>query len=208
MKRILCALACILSISLVSTTVSAGEEVEERNRYGVGISLFEEFLSYAGISFVSDLTGDVNIYFPLRVGGEFKIEPEFGVMFLSSDYEYDGVTHNNSERIIRIGLGLGPIIQRGKLDMYYGLRFGLSFRSIKDFQRIIYSPEGTEEEISKTDWYLAPAFGSEYFFSPHFSVGGEVRVEFTSYGEWDDSSSRSNLYTIQNRNLFFIRWYF
>jgi hypothetical protein len=208
MKRMLCALICVLSISLVSSSLSAGEETEETNRYGVGISLFEEFLSFAGTSFVSDLTGGVNIYLPLRVGGEFRIEPEIGVMFLSYDYEYYGETHDNSERVIRVGLGLGPIIQRGKLDIYYGLRFGLSFRSIKDFQRTIWSPEGTEEEISKTDWYVAPAFGSEYFVSPHFSVGGEVRVEFTSYGEWDDSSSRSDLYTIQNRNLFFVRWYF
>ena len=92
--------------------------------------------------------------------------------------------------------------------MYYGLRFGLMYRSIKSFERTIYSPEGTDLEISKTDWYIAPTFGSEYFVSPHFSVGGEVRVEFTSYGEWEENSSRSNLFTIQNRNLFFVRWYF
>ena len=208
MKRLFCVLTCILSISLVSTALSAGEEAEERNRYGVGISLFEEFLSFSGTSYISDLTGGVNVYFPMRVGGEFKIEPEIGVMYLSYDYEYDGVTHDDSERVIRVGLGLGPIIQRGKLDMYYGLRFGLMHRSIKSFERTIYSPEGTDVEISKTDWYIAPAFGSEYFVSPHFSVGGEVRVEFTLYGEWDGDSSRANLYTIQNRNLFFVRWYF
>ena len=74
--------------------------------------------------------------------------------------------------------------------------------------RNIYYPERTEDELSKTDWYIAPAFGSEYFVSPHFSIGGEVRVEFASYGEWNESSSMTNLYSIRNRNLFFVRWYF
>jgi hypothetical protein len=208
MKRLLCALACILSISLVSSSIFAGEEPEERNRYGVGISLFEEFFSFAGSTYVTDLTGGVNIYFPARIGGNIKIEPEIGVMYVSYDYEYGGETYHGSERVIRVGLGIGPIFQRGKLDIYYGLRFGLALASLIDLERSIYSPEGTEDEFSRTDWYLAPAFGSEYFISPHFSIGGEVRVEFTSYGEWDESSSMTNLYSIQNRNLFFVRWYF
>lgn len=208
MKRLFYVLTCLLCISLVSSSSFADENAGERNRFGVGISLFEEFLSIIGSTYVSDLTGGVNIYFPTRIGGNIKIEPEIGVMFLSYDYEHEGEIYDGSERVIRIGFGIGPIVQRGKLDIYYGLRFGLAFVSLKDFGRTIYSPEGTEEELSKTDWYIAPAIGSEYFVSPHFSVGGEVRVEFTSYDEWNESSSITNLYTIQNRNLFFVRWYF
>ncbi len=208
MKRFFYVLVFVLSVSLVSSSLSAGEESEQRNRYGVGISLFEEFLSFAGSTYVTDLTGGVNVYFPARIGETFRIEPEIGVMFMSYDYEHEGETYHGSERVVRIGIGLGPVIRRGNLDIYYGLRFGLAFASVKDYARTIYSPEGTEDELSKTDWYFAPAFGGEYFVSSHFSIGGEVRVEYISYGEWDDTSSMTDLYTIQNRNLFFVRWYF
>lgn len=208
MKRLFCAFAVVVTIALCASSISAGEDSEERNRYGVGISLFEEFLSFAGSTHVTDLTGGVNVYFPVRVGGSFRIEPEIGFVYTSFNYEYGGETYDNWERVIRVGFGMGPIIQKGKLDLYYGLRFGLAFAALKDYARTIYSPEGTDVEVSKTDWYIGPALGSEYFVSPHFSVGGEVRLEFASYGEWDDSSSMTDLYVLQNRNLFFIRWYF
>jgi len=70
MKHLLCALACILSISLVSFSIFAGEEPEERNRYGVGISFFEESFSFVGSTDVTDLTGGVDIYlYPPESGG-------------------------------------------------------------------------------------------------------------------------------------------
>lgn len=207
MKHLFGTLACILLISLVSSSLLAGEDDGERNRFGVGISLFEEFLSLSGPSYSVDLTGGVNVYLPVRLRENVRIEPEFGIMYTSYDYEYDGESYDGSERIIRIGIGIMPIIQRGKLDMYYGLRLGVSFASLKEPERTIYTPFEMQD-YSKTDWYIAPAFGSEFFVSPHFSVGGEVRLEFTSFGEWNDSGSTSDLYTIQNRNLFFVRWYF
>ena len=207
MKRLFCAFAVVVLISLCASSISAGEGSEEQNRYGVGISLFEEFFSFAYSTHVSDMTGGVNIYFPVRIGGIFRIEPEIGFDYTSYDYEYEGETYDNWERVIRIGFGMGPIIQKGKLDIYYGLRFGLAFASSQDYSRTVYAPEGTDRKLSKTDWYIGPAFGSEYFVSPHFSVGGEVQLDFTSYGEWGDSST-TNLYALQNRNLFFVRWYF
>jgi len=71
----------------------------------------------------------------------------------------------------------------------------------------IYTPFEIKD-YSKTDWYVSPAFGSEFFVSKHFSVGGEVRVEFTFFGDYDDSGSTTRVRVIRNRNLFFVRWYF
>jgi len=200
MKHAFGTLACILFVSLVSTGLRAGEEVGERNRFGFGMSL--------GGSFSVDMTGDVNFYFPIRIGENIRIEPEFGIMYSSWDFEYEGETYNGSERIIRIGIGVMPVIQRGKLDMYYGLRTGVHLAALEDPARTIYSPEPFVLSYSRTDWYIAPAFGGEYFVSSHFSVGGEVQLEFMIFSDYDDYSRTTDVRVIQNRNLFFVRWYF
>jgi len=35
-------------------------------------------------------------------------------MYVSYDYEYGGETYSGSERVIRVGFGIGPMLRRGK----------------------------------------------------------------------------------------------
>ena len=207
MKQTLCFLSCILVVGLLPRGLPAAEQPAEGTRFGVGISLFEEFLSFAGPLYSRDVTGGVTAYVPVRHRGVFRVEPELGIWYSSYDYVYEEEVHEAKERTYIFGLGIMPIIRRDKLDIYYGIRIGVAM-TLQKLQRTVYIPAGSHEERSKTDWYFGPTIGGEFFASEHFSVGGEVRLEFAFYDEWDETDPTNDLFTIHNRNLFFVRWYF
>jgi hypothetical protein len=56
------------------------------------------------------------------------------------------------------------------LTAYVGLRFVLLFRSKSgEFYE-------SQEDASATDVSIGAALGREYFFSSHFSIGGEFQI--------------------------------
>ena len=79
-----------------------------------------------------------------------------------------------------------------------------------------FHTEGTKE----TDVHLGASFGGEYFPFTQFSVGGELQLNYTSYGNPDITQTSSQqppaTSTTSERKqhlwntdaLFFVRWYF
>ncbi len=75
-----------------------------------------------------------------------------------------------------------------------------------------YEDDGTERtEFAETDVSIGAAAGGEYFFSSHFSLGGEAQFNYIDLGEPDVEVGdlidlRRRIFTTDT--LVMIRWYF
>ena len=119
-----------------------------------------------------------------------------------------GSSQDNSSSVIRIGLGaFYSHVLENNFNTYFGPRIGFLFNS--STSHYTGSPETT---TSETDFFIGFCTGGEYLLSSHFSLGGEVQLNYISFGEPDVSpststSSRSQSIFTTNALVFF-RWYF
>ncbi len=135
-------------------TVSA----EERPKVGIGVGVFP-----------TDpvLPRTFEVYVPLNVAPQLRLEPSLGIYTSSNDAE------DTSD--VTIGVGVF-YVQRlvSTADMYLGGRVKLNFASV--------SPTGLPS-TSGTDLTIAAALGGECFLAPKFSVGLEGQLGFYSLGK-------------------------
>lgn len=174
------------------------------NRVGIGVSLIQgaliadlEELQF-GATFLS------NIYVPIIVGRSFKLEPEIGFLRFSEDGEFAEETITQW----RFGIGAFYYMRAAEsLRAYVGPRLGLQLTSMTD-------ENGGKYEFDETDLLIGIALGGEYFFSDNFSLGGEIQLNYTSFGEpsykIDGVEQEMDLgrSLINNNGLILLRWYF
>jgi hypothetical protein len=184
-----------IAFLLMSNLVYAQEKAPS---FGIGVSMGREILMVydQGIVTLSDYP---SFYMPIPISSGFRIEPEIG-LWLHSYSREDGGDRKSSYSIISLGCGIFPITNKGKIYIYYGARFRMVrfLNSIED----VY----TDRDDSKTDIHFGPAVGGEYFFTDHFTLGGEVQLDYISIGQFDDDDVSEKL--INTKTLIFVRWYF
>jgi hypothetical protein len=191
---------------LVAELLHAQEQQpDKRTQVGIGITIGKEFtVSGEDGSFIFLPVGFTNIYVPILIRSKFRIEPELG-WFRSSQ---SGDITEYSFTSFRYGLGIFSATQKQKMHLYYGLRLGINRTSISyKSAEFFLSNEGT----SKTDFFIGPSLGGEYFFSDHFTLGGEAQLNYISIGQFDGDRSPSNEVSESawaTRTLLFLRWYF
>ncbi len=169
---------------------------EERSRIGFGVSLGKEIIVGAGEVMQLTLFDFPSFYLPINLSSNFRFEPEIGYYrYSASDGDW-----NDSYNIFKIGCGIFYITRKGKVDIYCGARLGLISTSYS------YESQWGDEEDSKTDFYVGPAIGGEYFFTKHLSLGGEIQFNYISMGQWDDEEGSASV--IRTKPLIFVRWYF
>ncbi|ABS26271.1 outer membrane beta-barrel protein [Anaeromyxobacter sp. Fw109-5] len=174
MKKLMFALA---ALALSATAVQAQEaQAQARRPFGLGIAI------------VPLEPWNVEIYAPLAVAPNIRVEPSLGV---STRDESAG---GQDTRDVTIGVGLfyvAPVATA--FDLYMGGRLKLNFAKVDN---------GVNDE-SGTDVSLAAAIGGEHYLATHFSLGAEAQLGF--YSESDVSGDASGLYTT---GLAFLRFYF
>lgn len=172
---------------------------EKRSRIGIGISMGKEITSSNGS--VLTLFDFPSIYVPIIISSKFRLEPGIGFY----RYSDSGTDWEESTTILSLSFGIFVVTRKDKVDIYYGVRNGLI--CIWDYDR--YDWNGTERyERSKTDYYFGPAMGGEYFFSKHFSLGGEVQLNYVFIGQWDGGDGGGTEGGIRTKTFIFVRWYF
>ena len=126
---------------------------EERSRIGFGVSIGKEILAGDGMQLT--LFDFPCLYLPINLSSNFRFEPEIGY------YRYTESDENSSDsyNILKVGCGIFLLTRKGKVDIYYGARLGLVSTSSSH-----ECPWCGREEDSKTDFYVGPAIGGEYFF--------------------------------------------
>ena len=174
--------------------------------FGFGASMGKEVLpiEYGRLATVLDFP---SFYMPIHISPGFRIEPEIGLWRYSYSRK-DGTDWESSYSVFSLGFGIFPVINKGKVHIYYGARLRLISTSTSS----AYSWNGHTEsdDESKTDVSIGPAIGGEYFFTDHLSLGGEAQLNYTSIGQFDDDDDDQDVSEsiISSKTLFFVRWYF
>jgi hypothetical protein len=199
-------IATLLSLTL--TILSFPQEEDNNVQFGLGVSLSSELSSlrvFSEFGEVQILTQPLNLanFSMIIKGNFFRFEPSLGYFTISSDYSNDGYTYERSSSNIRLGAVLAfnndPI---ESVDFYYGIDFGVIISSYSFTSNV--SDQSTDD--SKTDFFIGPAVGGEYMFNKHFSLGGEINLNYISIGHYD-SEGESSSWAISTRGLIFLRWY-
>lgn len=181
----------ILTILVLASSLSAQEE--STNKYGFGVNLYSN--RFGSLFSNTDLT---SFYVTMQVGETFRIEPEIGLLSVSID-------ENNGDKIsfseAKLGLGLFYVVNPNKTtSLFVGPRIGfLRYAETED-------ESGSEESMSATDFYIGLCTGAEHHFSKHFSLGGEIQLEYIKCGKI--SSTSDSIKSFGHNALLTVRWYF
>ncbi|MGB2697626.1 MAG: hypothetical protein WBD28_07185 [Candidatus Zixiibacteriota bacterium] len=188
-----------IAFFLMSNPVYAQEKTPS---FGIGVSMGREILMFYDQGGVT-LFDYPSFYMPILISPGFLIEPEIGLWRHSYSKE-NGTDRKTSYRVFVLGCGIFSMTNKGKVNVYYGTRFGfVHISSCFDDRWNGHS----EYDRSKTDLRIGPAIGGEYFFADHFSLGGEAQLNYTFVGQFDNDDDVSES-LISSKTLIFVRWYF
>ena len=207
MKLIKSFLCCVMLILSVISVKAQDDPV----RIGFGVGFGREFTSvyvYGVFEELAVLTLPVE-FADLSVtirSKNFLFEPTFGYYSTTSSYTYS--SSDNREEIntsnLRLGTVLAYVNTNESLNYYFGIDLGVVLTSHSSESNYFGSTESTDK--SKTDFFIGPAIGGEYMFSNNFSLGGEIQVNYISFGNFNDDSDFSTS-AISTRGKIIIRWY-
>jgi hypothetical protein len=175
---ICCAFFCIFAPEIYAQTEADPEKIS----FGIGITVFPS-------SLVGDVQGKfqaggfANIIAPIQIGAHILIEPELGFYrYDQNETLPDTITEHYDREIVRTGFGVFYSFEPDKFfEWYLGGRLGILSSEL----HITHSPVTSAHEEFAHQWgafYAGAAFGVEYFFSPHFSIGGEIQINHIGYG--------------------------
>lgn len=198
MKKIKFIQLVVVILTLISMQISAQEQ---ENSIGFGVSLGKEIFAEEGL--ILTVFDFPSFYIPVIISTGFRIEPEIGLYRYSVSDDF----WKQSYSIFAMGCGFFSMTHKEKVDIYYGMRIKLRrISSSYEFQYSWYGyQESEKDKSSKTDVYIGPAVGGEYFFSRNLSIGGEIQLNYVFLGHWDDNNSSAS--EIKTNTLIFLRWY-
>ena len=130
--------------------------------------------------------------------GNISLEPAIGFMGVNEENDYS----KRKSSIMTIGLGL--LMHKSDttgLSPYYGLRF----TRITVSQEVNYDDDYFMESDSDSESALsiAPVYGLEYYVNKHFSISGELQLNYFKGEDDDDDITQTEIMS----KLFF-RFYF
>ncbi len=184
----------ILCLPAINAMGQNGENELEMKKFGLGLHM-QQFK----ISEIDDLMMPVNkVLFTFNTSEDrFRIEPEIGFVYFTQKYWDD---FNISVTGIQLGVGMFGMYQIEKTNIYYGGRF--NYGRIK---------ESSDAEWFESETYsvfsVGPALGVEYYFSNHFSIGGEISIKYKTFSE-DDYVDFFDEQVISTNTGLMLRFYF
>ena len=190
--------ASVLSsiILLILLTLSMPVHAQNETKVGLGVGLNTSAL--IGAITEGAFVSSTGIYLPISMPPTIRFEPN--VAFARTVSKND--TAKESDAAIQVGVGLFTMQSvNNATQIYFGVRAGAAFNQSKNS----FGPNSTTR--SKTDFFVGPAFGGEYFFSDNFSLGAEAQLVMVFFGSYDDDSEVSTNLLFTN-SIFFTRVYF
>ena len=191
MQKIRAATVAATMLSITSFTTQAAD-------FGLG----------AGVT--SDEGG--TIYIPIDKG-KLRIEPEISFSFNNNDSSYSTTTSYNSRlksNFISVGAGIYYLMSvSDHFQSYVGSSLG--YLHTEATTRYPNSPSNNSESKSN-GFFVAPTFGSEYFFTNRFSIGLDISLQYRNL-RWKDnpddgSHSSINSDSFNTRTRTMLRYYF
>jgi hypothetical protein len=202
-RVLLCAsLGLLICHPLRAQESATAADTTFKKSVGVGVTINPTLLLIdEGIGFFP--LGVTNFLIPIRISPRVIIEPEFGLFRTSS--EEGGSTSSFNNTRIGVGVLLG-FPERGGLHPYIGPRLGWSRTSSESS----FGGGGTFT-TKMSGWNVGAVFGAHHFFSPHFSLGGELQlmrssssIDDVSGGTATDQSQSA----VTTGGVAILRWFF
>ena len=171
------------ALALISATTLRAQE-PAKSMFGLGVTFNPGALTIPGESNVLlTQSGFNNVLVPIRTRS-VTIEPEFGLLRSTTEREVQtGPTTftkiKTTASFKRIGAGLLKHLERREnLEPYIAPRLGFIFASAEE-------PSGpsTTVKMTSTNFYGTAAAGGQYFFTSHFTMGGEAQFTYTKLGK-------------------------
>lgn len=130
-----------------------------------------------------------NFLVPIQVNQRLTVEPEFGVFHSSASSSGSGSSSSSRSTNLRVGVGLlTSMAERGGLRPYFGPRVGVVRSSSSSHST--FSGGGSSDLTSKQNsWYASGVVGAQYFFSRHFSLGGEAQLTYLHLGQPEETGA-------------------
>ncbi len=228
----------IISLTIVISNPLLGQE-DTLGTLGLGISIdptkgselvyVESYLD--DLQYISTTsTSAVVFYVPINVTNRYRLEPSIGIFSTSSSTTQGSgspYTISNDASVITLGIrGTYRCSLSNSLILYFGprLEFGI-VSSTYEYVYITNVPNVNTKQDDKTitketDITFGGVIGTEYFPIPKFSIGGEIGLNYVTFGNPDvtynyyptpatsNSTSEREQHTFFTGALFFLRWYF
>jgi hypothetical protein len=190
--------------TLLLAILAAPAQAQSPWKLGIGISLNRLFADLdEEAAFAIPIN---NIFFPVAFGEHLLLEPEVGMTRGKQTLEVLDVKQELKATIWRLGIGIFyRFPATDDLRVYLGPRF-------KWIRTTASEDDGAQRtEFAETDISIGATAGGEYFFSSHFSLGGEAQFNYIDLGEPDVEVGdvvdlRRKIFTTDT--LVIIRWYF
>jgi len=144
---------------------------------GLGVSVTDSTEAFVGI--VSGLQSTPSsliptIFVPINVSARFRLEPEVGFQYASSDGPSG---KSDSYKTVHVGAGVfGLTTPDDHFTIYYGIR--VAYLRFSHYSGSGAAPNGYSFPTAN-GYFLAPTVGGEYFLGDHLSLGGEVQFRYT-----------------------------
>jgi hypothetical protein len=173
MSRPYARVTALLAALAVALPAAAAEEKAmaqaEKAKLSVGLSFTPFDWTNAQVTSPVPATTDVLVGFDL---GAFRLEPSLGFGRYAIDGGQKGTDFN-------LGCGLLiPLKATRTVSIYAGPRLFLGFVSAKN---------GAGFSDSGVDLTLAGVLGGEWFADPHFSIGAEARLSWSTLADLTDA---------------------
>jgi hypothetical protein len=178
------------------------QQQQQQGRVGIGLGMpVNQLGQLIGIFGGPSASVEPQIFVPINISPNLRIEPQFGYFKLSDD---DDQTDTSS---FTLGAGVffvKPVAQQTQL--YLGGRLALNWFRDED--------QTSPAKFEQTNVTIAGVFGGEYLPSPWFSVGAEAQLAYTSLGDPDVTDTVGVTTTGQGGSIFstagllFLRVYF
>jgi hypothetical protein len=201
-----------------SSTPSRDGRGPGQSGVSIGLGVGVEPQGFVGATSAGGLGGDVTtggfapvgIYVPIQIGPALRIEPVIGFWHAggSRAVANNGETYSASATTLGVG-ALFFLSPPQPVGIYAGARLALNFQSASQA-----AGGGTTVDFKETDFSIAPVLGGEFAFAQRFSVGAEVQLPISWYGN-PSSDAQGVTVTVNNDRtgirtnaVIFLRYFF
>ncbi len=151
------------AVALAALAFAAPGLAQDRGTVGLGVSIAP--LETSGYN-----APTVEVYVPIRIAPQLKLEPSFGIRTVDRTQNINDPSIVD-ERDVTVGLGVFFVQHLASaVDFYGGGRLKLNFAKVSNL----------DGERTGTDVAIAAALGGEYYLVPRFSLGLEAQLGYYS----------------------------
>ena len=197
----------ILALAVMSSVAAA--QSGDGPSVGLGIALNPIAMVDIDEEFGVLPLGFGNFTVPIRMGARARLEPELGIYRAKFEFSEGALSGESVQSILRYGVALHFMMtETDSFRPYLGPRVGF----IRHSERQEIGGGGAPDETTRTDSYVGLAIGGEYWFTPRFSLGGELQINRVGIGDEESGdgptpSSSSSYSIISNNGVIAVRLY-